>query len=110
MPGARSVGEWVPQLAKKTISKGKRRWVRTTDSTHTFPVWASGLTYLPTREGWLYLAANLPLTAFRMAATGPPAPQRPGQAYSLGGRSYSFKPRMSPPSEKPRNSLKPRWR
>lgn len=59
-------------------AKGKRRWVRTTDSHHTLPVcpnllerqfevhqpnqvWASDLTYLPTREGWLYLAVTLDL-------------------------------------------------
>lgn len=59
-------------------AKGKRRWVRTTDSSHTLPVcpnllarqfdvsqpkqvWASDLTYLPTKEGWLYLAVTLNL-------------------------------------------------
>lgn len=86
--------------------KGKRRWVRTTDSDHAFAVspnllerqfnvpdpnqvWASDITYLPTREGWLYLAvtldlhsravvgyameahthASLPLAALQMAAS-----------------------------------------
>lgn len=59
-------------------AKGKRRWIRTTDSGHTFPVcpnlldrqfdvqqpnqvWASDITYVPTREGWLYLAVTLDL-------------------------------------------------
>lgn len=59
-------------------AKGKRRWVRTTDSNHSLPVcpnlldrqfevqqpnqvWASDLTYLPTKEGWLYLAVTLDL-------------------------------------------------
>lgn len=59
-------------------AKGKRRWVRTTDSHHSLPVcpnllnrqfeaqqpnqvWASDLTYLPTKEGWLYLAVTLDL-------------------------------------------------
>ncbi|GGK24912.1 transposase [Deinococcus malanensis] len=58
--------------------KGKRRWVRTTDSDHTLPVcpnllerqfrvsqpnqvWAWDLTYLPTKAGWLYLAVTLDL-------------------------------------------------
>ncbi|GGK40819.1 transposase [Deinococcus malanensis] len=93
-------------------AKGKRRWVRTTDSRHTMAVcpdllcrkfavqqpnlvWASDLTYLPTKEGWLYLAvtldlhsravvgyamdtqmaATLPLAALQMAAQrrGPPS-------------------------------------
>lgn len=59
-------------------AKGKRRWVRTTDSGHTLPVfpnllnrqfevqqpnqvWASDITYVPTKEGWLYLAVTLDL-------------------------------------------------
>lgn len=59
-------------------AKGKHQWVRTTDSNHTLPVcpnllarqfdvsqpdqvWASDLTYLPTKEGWLYLAVTLDL-------------------------------------------------
>lgn len=59
-------------------AKGKRRWVRTTNSNHSLPVcpnllerqfevqrpnqvWASDLTYLPTKEGWLYLAVTLDL-------------------------------------------------
>lgn len=59
-------------------AKGKRRWVQTTHSSHTMPVcpnllarqfevqqpnqvWASDLTFLPTREGWLYLAVTLDL-------------------------------------------------
>ena len=59
-------------------AKGKRRWVRTTDSHHALPVcpnllerqfevqqpnqvWASDLTFVPTREGWLYLAVTLDL-------------------------------------------------
>ncbi|ULH17605.1 IS3 family transposase (plasmid) [Deinococcus sp. KNUC1210] len=59
-------------------AKGTQRRVQTTDSRHTFPVcpnrlgrqfkvsqpnqvWASDITYLPTREGWLYLAVTLDL-------------------------------------------------
>jgi len=59
-------------------AKGKRRSVRTTDSTHHDPVapnlldrqfnveqvnhvWAADLTYIPTKEGGLYLAVTLDL-------------------------------------------------
>jgi len=63
-----------------------RRWVRTTDSRHGHPlapnvlnrqfgvdqvtgpdqVWVSDLTYVPTREGWLYLAIVLELASRRV--------------------------------------------
>jgi putative transposase len=59
-------------------AKGKRRFVRTTDSEHTCAVcpnvlsrkfavqhantvWASDLTFIPTQEGWMYLAVTLDL-------------------------------------------------
>ncbi|GGR38208.1 transposase [Deinococcus ruber] len=59
-------------------AKGKRRSVRTTDNNHRDPVapnllnrqfnalqlnhvWAADLTYIPTKEGWLYLAVTLDL-------------------------------------------------
>ena len=59
-------------------AKGPRRFVRTTDSDHLLAVcpnllnrefnvqnantvWASDLTFIPTREGWLYLAVTLNL-------------------------------------------------
>jgi transposase InsO family protein len=55
-----------------------RRWVRTTDSRHRYPIapnllarnfavdapnraWVADITYLPTRAGWLYLAVILDL-------------------------------------------------
>jgi len=64
----------------------RRRAPRTTDSTHAFPVapnllarqfaltsvagvnraWVSDLTYVPTREGWLYLAVVLDLASRRV--------------------------------------------
>jgi transposase InsO family protein len=64
----------------------KRRGVRTTDSTHGYPVapnvlgrqfdvtglreldrvWVSDLTYVPTRQGWLYLATVLDLASRRV--------------------------------------------
>lgn len=63
-----------------------RRWVRTTDSAHGHPlapnvlnrqfgvdqvagpdrVWVSDLTYVPTREGWVYLAIVLELASRRV--------------------------------------------
>ena len=68
---------------------GRRRAPRTTDSAHAFPVapnllarrfavydtngvaainrvWVSDITYVPTREGWLYLAAVLDLGSRRV--------------------------------------------
>ena len=61
----------------------RRRFVRTTDSQHAFPVatnvvnqafdvptpntiWAGDITYLATREGWLYLAVLLDLCSRRV--------------------------------------------
>lgn len=62
----------------------RRRFVRTTDSTHADPIapnllqrqfapeqfavnraWVSDITYVPTREGWLYLAVVLDLASRR---------------------------------------------
>lgn len=67
---------WVARLMKRAgiSAKGKRRFVRTTDSNHSLPVadnvldrqfdppepnatWVADITYIPTREGWVYLAA-----------------------------------------------------
>lgn len=61
-------------------ARSKRRFVRTTDSTHSLPVvpnvldqdfevaeidtvWSGDITYVPTREGWLYLAILLDLAS-----------------------------------------------
>jgi putative transposase len=63
----------------------RRRWVRTTDSNHPYPiapnllarqfdvtgvalnrVWVSDITYVPTRAGWLYLAVVLDLASRRV--------------------------------------------
>jgi transposase InsO family protein len=61
----------------------RRRWIATTDSAHRLPVapnvldrrfddwdvnqaWVSDITYLPTAEGWLYLAAILDLGSRRI--------------------------------------------
>jgi transposase InsO family protein len=64
-------------------AKRRRRYVNTTDSNHSQPVapnildrqfsvsapnkaWLSDITYVPTREGWLYLAAVLDLYSRRI--------------------------------------------
>lgn len=64
-------------------ARGKRRFVRTTDSRHTQPVapnvlernfspgqpnctWATDITYIWTRQGWLYLAVILDLYSRRV--------------------------------------------
>ena len=65
----------VKEIRKKhgLVLRRKRKFVRTTDSNHALPVapnllsrnfaqkvcnrtWVSDITYIPTREGWLYLA------------------------------------------------------
>lgn len=60
------------------VSKHKRKFRVTTNSVHSYPIaenllqrrfdvsgagqcWVSDITYIPTREGWLYLAATLDL-------------------------------------------------
>ena len=60
--------------------KTRRKFVKTTDSKHALPVapnlldmnftpeapntvWASDITYIPTKEGWLYLAVTMDLFA-----------------------------------------------
>lgn len=65
------------------ISRPRRRKARTTDSSHGLPVaenllardfersepnqaWVSDITYIPTGEGWLYLAATLDLYSRRI--------------------------------------------
>jgi putative transposase len=69
--------------ANALIARRKRRSVRTTDSRHNEPiaanelardfqtsapnqVWVADITYLPTRDGWLYLAVVLDLYARRV--------------------------------------------
>jgi transposase InsO family protein len=68
---------------RKLRARPRRRFVRTTDSAHSLPtapnllarnfqvaardrVWAADVTYLPTREGWLYLAVVLDLYSRRV--------------------------------------------
>jgi transposase InsO family protein len=70
----------VAQLMRKygVVSRHKRKFRATTNSRHTHPIaenllqrqftvtapnrwWVSDITYIPTREGWLYLAVTLAL-------------------------------------------------
>jgi transposase InsO family protein len=68
---------------RKLRARPRRRFVRTTDSAHSLPtaanllarnfkvaapdrVWAADVTYLPTHEGWLYLAVLLDLYSRRV--------------------------------------------
>jgi transposase InsO family protein len=68
------------------VARSRRRWVRTTHNRHEHPVapdvldrqfnvadmggvnrvWAIDVTYIPTREGWLYLAIVLNLGSRRV--------------------------------------------
>jgi transposase InsO family protein len=71
--------------ADDLVGRAPRRWVRTTDSKHGYPiapnhldrqfdvtgmrlnqVWVSDITYVPTGEGWLYLAVVLDLASRRV--------------------------------------------
>jgi putative transposase len=75
----------VARLMRKDGLKGQRKYRRvfTTDSKHTFPVapnilnrdfqaekpnqkWVADITYIPTQEGWLYLAGVLDLFSRRI--------------------------------------------
>lgn len=64
-------------------AKSKRKFIRTTDSKHSLPVapnllnrcfeaglpnqiWLSDITYIPTKQGWLYLAAVLDMHSRRI--------------------------------------------
>ena len=82
--GARRIGRLMKSAAIAGISP--RRFRKTTDSDHALPitenilgrnfdvsviggtnrVWAGDITYLPTREGWLYLAVVLDLFSRRV--------------------------------------------
>ena len=77
----------VARLMRQSGLVGRRRWVgiHTTDSGHAYPlapnllarrfdangmalnrIWVSDITYVPTREGWLYLAVVLDLASRRV--------------------------------------------
>ncbi len=86
--GERVAKKRVARLMREDGLAGRRprRWVRTTDSAHAQPVapnvlerrfgvdqvpgpdrvWVSDLTYIPTREGWLFLAIVLELASRRV--------------------------------------------
>lgn len=86
--GTRVAKKRVARLMREDglVARRPRRFVRTTDSAHPHPVasntlarrfavaeidgvdrvWTSDITYIPTREGWLYLAAVLDLGSRRV--------------------------------------------
>lgn len=86
--GTRVAKKRVARLMREDglVARARRRAVRTTDSAHAHPVapntlarqfpvaavrgvdrvWASDITYIPTREGWLYLAVVLDLGSRRV--------------------------------------------
>jgi putative transposase len=83
--GIRTARKRVARLMRQAqlCARARRRSVRTTDSRHTEPiapnllartfqaeapdrVWVTDITYLPTREGWLYLAVVLDLFGRRV--------------------------------------------
>jgi putative transposase len=83
--GVRTARKRVARLMRhaQLCARGRRRRVRTTDSRHSEPiapnllsrtfqaeapnrVWVADISYLPTREGWLYLAVVLDLFARRI--------------------------------------------
>lgn len=83
--GIRTARKRVARLMRQAqlCARARRRSVRTTDSRHTEPiapnllartfqaeapdrVWVADITYLPTREGWLYLAVVLDLFGRRV--------------------------------------------
>jgi putative transposase len=83
--GIRCARKRVARLMRQAqlCARARRRRVRTTDSRHAEPiapnllartfqadapnrVWVADITYLPTREGWLYLAVVLDLFARRI--------------------------------------------
>lgn len=105
--GVRTARKRVARLMREDglAGRARRRWVRTTDSAHAEPVapnlparrfgvaahprpngaWVGDQTYLPTREGWLFLSVLLDLASRRvvgwaasatLAADGPLAALR----------------------------------
>ena len=102
-------------------ARQKRRFKRTTDSQHAWPVapnlldqdftatgpdekWGADISYVWTREGWLYLAVIIDLFARRVVgwATGDRLHRRPGS------RRSAQSPCGAPPSRRVDPSLGPR--
>lgn len=78
-----TVASAMQDLNLKSVAQKKKRFVSTTDSRHLLPVaenlldrqfaaespnqkWGVDITYLPTREGWLYLAVVLDLCSRKL--------------------------------------------
>lgn len=107
----------VARLMRADGLRGRRphRFVRTTDSAHAAPiapnrlarrfapaaiggpdrVWASDITYLPTRQGWLYLAAVLDLGTRRVVGWATAATL--GEDLTLRALAQAFATRRPPP-------------
>jgi len=104
-----------------------RRAARTTDSRHALPVapnllgrdftapapdlrWAADITYVPTAEGWLYLAVILDLFSRRVvghACLGDARHDPRRRGARAGVRAQAAGPRP-PPSQRPRLSVRER--
>jgi transposase InsO family protein len=93
-------------------ARRKRRFVRTTDSRHSMPtppnllarnfnadapnrVWAGDVTYLPTRDGWLYLAVLLDL--FSRRVIGWALSERNDEELTLGALQMALDQRQPEP-------------
>src|SRR5690242_36005 len=93
-------------------ARQKRRFCRTTDSRHDFPlapnllarrftasapdrVWLADITYVPTAEGWLYLAGVLDMFSRRVVG------------WAMDGASHSSSPSMHCAWRSPRDGLGP---
>lgn len=94
-------------------ARPRRRFVRTTDSSHSLPtppnllarnfrsaapdrVWAGDVTYLPTREGWLYLAVLLDL--FSRRVVGWALSERNDEALTLSALRMALEQRRPAPN------------
>jgi len=102
------------KIMRLTNLRGRqpRGWKRTTDSRHGYPVapnllnreftvaapnrvWVSDITYLPTREGWLYLAIVIDL--FSRAVVGWSMSRRIDQKLALDALDAAFVTRKPEP-------------
>lgn len=97
---------------QQLCARPRRKFVRTTDSAHALPtppnllardftaaapdrVWAGDVTYLPTREGWLYLAVLLDLYSRRVV--GWAMSERNDEALTLAALEMALDQRQPAP-------------